>query len=85
MDLTCQLALDEFPHAAESASFVRKRAHGSKLESASRKQREQIINKATYTLSLLPSGKAVPRLLSKRDVASMSAAQNTKSFQRKMY
>ena len=34
-----QLALDEFPHDAHSTIILRERAHGSKLESAFRKQR----------------------------------------------
>ena len=48
------------------------------MESGFRSQRGRSINKTTHTLSLLPSRKAAPRLLSKSDVAHLPADQNAK-------
>ena len=77
-DPKLQLALDEFQNDAYSNILERKRARGSKLESTFRQQRGRFINETTHTLSLLPPGKAAPRLLSKRDVACVPADKNTK-------
>ena len=68
-DRKFQLELNEFPHDADSAILVREGARGSKLEPAFRHQGGRKLSESKHTLSLLPAGKATPRLLSKRSVA----------------
>ena len=75
-DPTFQLALNKFPHDADSTNLVAERVCGSKWEPAVREQRGRIINQTAHKLSLRPSGKTVPRLLSKHDVACVSADQH---------
>ena len=73
-----QLPLCKFPHDADSTTFVKKRRRSFILESTFLKQRGRIVHGTTRTLSLLPSAKAVPCILSKRDVPLMPAARNAK-------
>ena len=68
-DAIVQLKLNEFPHESDSKILVRERALRSQLEPACRCQRGRILSESKHILSLLPAGKANPRLLSKHEVA----------------
>ena len=64
-----QLKLNEFPQDDDSTFLVRERARGSKFESVFCRRHGQSLDEFIYTLPFLQTGKATPRLPSKRDVA----------------
>ena len=79
-----QLSVDDFQHDADSTILVPEGAHGSKLESASRKQRRRIINETNRTLSVDRQGRLL--LVYCLSVTSpMCRLLKTRRCQRRMY
>ena len=69
-DNNFELTMSDFTADQDSEILVRERTRGSKLETAYKKKKGQIIAETPHTVTMKERGKSLPTLFSKREVAT---------------
>ena len=69
-DNNFELTMSDFPADQDSEILVRERTRGSKLETAYKEKKGQIIAEIPHTITMKERGRSLPTLLSKREVAT---------------
>ena len=69
-DNNFELTMSDFTADQDSEILVRERTRGSKLETAYKKKKGQIIAETPHTITMKERGRSLPTLFSKREVAT---------------
>ena len=69
-DNNFELTMSDIPADQDSEILVRERTRGSKLETAYKKKKGQIIAETPHTITMKERGRSLPTLFSKREVAT---------------